>query len=87
MRVTLDIDKEAHRRIKTLAAFNGMTMKDFLVSSALATNAKTAVTPDETDYLLAKPANAARLKTAMKGKAKGRIAFNSIEELRNALGV
>lgn len=35
MRLTLDIPDEAHRRIKTLAAFHGMSMKDFILKRTL----------------------------------------------------
>ena len=35
-RLTLEIPDETHRRLKTLAAYCGMTMKDFLLSRALA---------------------------------------------------
>lgn len=34
-RLTLDIPDETHRKLKTLAAYFGMTMKDFLISRAL----------------------------------------------------
>jgi uncharacterized protein (DUF1778 family) len=34
-RLTLDIPDEIHRKLKTLAAYCGMTMKDFLLSRAL----------------------------------------------------
>ena len=90
MRVTLDIPEEAHRQIKTLAAFNGMTMKDFIVNRALRLDEETGDKPgssDETEYLLSNPANAARLKAALQSNPNSRVGFDSIEELRNALGV
>jgi len=34
-RLTLDIPDDMHRKLKTLAAYFGMTMKDFLISRAL----------------------------------------------------
>ncbi len=34
-RLTLDIPDDTHRKLKTLAAYFGMTMKDFLISRAL----------------------------------------------------
>ncbi len=33
-RLTLDIPDDTHRKLKTLAAYFGMTMKDFLLSRA-----------------------------------------------------
>jgi hypothetical protein len=94
MRVTLDIPAEAHRQIKTLAAFNGMTMKDFIVSRALSTDsveekkgANKSQGSDETEYLLSSPVNAARLQSALQSAPNTRVGFNSVEELRNALGV
>ncbi|RYD26310.1 MAG: DUF1778 domain-containing protein [Verrucomicrobiaceae bacterium] len=35
-RLTLEIPDDTHRRLKTLAAYFGMSMKDFLISRALA---------------------------------------------------
>jgi uncharacterized protein (DUF1778 family) len=35
-RLTLEIPDDTHRKLKTLAAYCGMTMKDFLLSRALA---------------------------------------------------
>lgn len=32
-RLTLKISDEAHRKLKTLAAYCGLTMKDFLLTS------------------------------------------------------
>ncbi len=91
MRVTLDIPSEAHRQLKTLAAFSGMTMKDFILNRALGAKTaakKTRVKPDEMDetaYLLSKPANAARLEAAL--NSKKRVSFASEEELRRAIGL
>lgn len=79
MKVTLDMSAEEHRQLKTLAAFSGMTMKDFILSRALEL--------DETEYLLKSPANAARLAEAVKSPSAARVGFNSIEELRRALGI
>lgn len=31
-KLTIEISKEEHRKIKTLAAFNGQTIKDFVMS-------------------------------------------------------
>lgn len=36
-RLTLDIPDETHRKLKTLAAYFGMSMKDFLITRALPT--------------------------------------------------
>ena len=91
MRVTLDITSEAHRQLKTLAAFRGMTMKDFILSQALGTAPEQKKIPgkpkgmDETDYLLSTPANAARLEAAL--SSQERVSFASEEELRRAIGL
>jgi hypothetical protein len=91
MRVTLDISSEAHRQLKTLAAFKGMTMKDFILSRALGAEAaeKKAGSKtegmDETDYLLSNPVNAARLEAAL--NSPERISFSNEEELRRAIGL
>ncbi|MEI6535589.1 MAG: hypothetical protein WCN98_09640 [Verrucomicrobiaceae bacterium] len=91
MRVTLDITSEAHRQLKTLAAFSGMTMKDFILNRALGAKTsakKTRGKPDgmdETAYLLGNPTNAARLEAAL--NSKKRVSFASEEELRRAIGL
>lgn len=36
-RLTLDIPDDTHRKLKTLAAYFGMSMKDFLITRALPT--------------------------------------------------
>lgn len=91
MRLTLDISSEAHRQLKTLAAYSGMTMKDFIVNRALGIEPTGKQLPgkpvrmDETDYLLSSPANAARLEAALKSEKL--VSFNSEEELRSAIGL
>ncbi len=91
MRVTLDITSEAHRQLKTLAAFSGMTMKDFILNRALGSEAviKSARGKpdgmDETEYLLSSPANAARLEAAV--HSEKRVSFATEEELRSAIGL
>ncbi|RJP33260.1 MAG: type II toxin-antitoxin system Phd/YefM family antitoxin [Candidatus Omnitrophota bacterium] len=42
---------------------------------------------DETVYLLSSPKNAQRLKKALERSKKDRIAFNSVEELENEIGI
>lgn len=87
----MDISEEAHRQLKTLAAFSGMTMKDFILSKTLGVRAsakKGVGKPegmDETDYLLSSPANAARLEAAL--NEPKRVSFTSEEELRHAIGL
>ncbi|MES2982070.1 MAG: hypothetical protein V4727_07130 [Verrucomicrobiota bacterium] len=34
-RLTIEIDPEQHRQIKTLATFSGMTIKEFILSKTL----------------------------------------------------
>lgn len=45
-RLTLEIPDDVHRKIKTLAAYLGMSMKDFLISRALEPVAKSHAPAD-----------------------------------------
>lgn len=55
-RLTLDIPDDTHRKLKTLAAYLGMTMKDFLISRALNTT-----DPETGPHRRAAPDEASRL--------------------------
>ncbi|MGA0854659.1 MAG: hypothetical protein ACO3RK_07580, partial [Luteolibacter sp.] len=63
-RLTIEIDPEQHRQIKTLATFSGMTIKDFILSKTLGPKKLTTPT-DSTARLMGSAKNAARLRKAM----------------------
>ncbi len=83
-RLTIEIDPEQHRKIKTLATFAGMTLKEFILDKTLAS--KTSI-EDTTEKLLASPSNAARLRQALASPDSANRVFESIEDLQDALGV
>lgn len=87
MRISIEVSPEQHRHIKTMAAYNGTTIKDLLISSIMK-NAKP--TMDETEYLLATKANREHLEEGMKwledretGEANDAITFKGFEEFKN----
>ncbi len=84
-RLTIEIDPEQHRQIKTLATFSGMTMKEFILSKTL--GSKAALPADATDRLMGAPKNAARLRAALKSPASQHHVFESVEDLKDALGI
>lgn len=84
-RLTIEIDPEQHRQIKTLATFSGMTIKDFILNKTLGT--KRDATTDTTDQLMGSPRNAARLREAIAAPAIDHRVFESVEDLKDALGI
>ncbi|GEM_PF-6946156 len=80
---------DEHRRLKTMASFHGVTMKDFLLGNVLSEqkvprkNSRTT----ETVYLLKSPANKRRLLAALKRSGTHRKSFGSVKELKHALGI
>lgn len=92
-RLTLDVTADEHRRLKTLASFYGVTMKDFLLASVIDGGEsgqkfrKKTAPGDETSYLLQSAPNKKRLLESLKRRAKGRKTFGSVKELKHALGI
>ena len=85
-RLTIEIDPEQHRQIKTLATFSGMTIKDFILSKTLGTKQHKTPT-DATDRLMGSAKNAARLRKAMASPESEHRVFESVEDLKDALGI
>lgn len=87
-RLTIEIEPEQHRQIKTLATFAGMTIKEFILSKTLTPS---GVTPqqsgDTTTRLLGSPKNARRLREAIPSKTPQRLIFETTEDLKRALGI
>lgn len=84
-RLTIEIDPEQHRQIKTMATFAGMTIKDFILAKTLGGDAEEE--PDATDHLLSSPENAKRLLDSIATPASKRRVFATVEELKDALGI
>ncbi len=83
-RLTIEIDAEQHRQIKTLATFEGMSMKSYILSKLLPSRQPEQ---DTTDKILSSPANKADLIKALETPSKDYINFESIEELKDALKI
>ena len=82
-RLSIEIDAEQHRQIKTLATFEGMSMKNFILSKTLPVK----VEEDTTEKLLSDPENKKRLLDAINTPTKEYLVFEGIEELKDALGI
>jgi hypothetical protein len=66
-RLTIEIEAEQHRQIKTLATFAGMTIKEFILSKTLTpSSAQPQQSEDTTARLLSSPKNAKRLRELAK---------------------
>ncbi len=86
-RLTIEIEAEQHRQIKTLATFAGMTIKDFILSKTLAPSNPSLPSGDTTSRLLGSPKNAKRLRKAIASKTPEHLVFETTEDLKRALGI
>lgn len=85
-RLTIEIDPEQHRQIKTLATYAGMTIKDYILAKTLNVS-KARPETDTTHKLLKSPKNAKRLRKAIASQTPPDLVFKSIEEVKHALGI
>ena len=83
-RLSIEIEPEQHRQIKTLATFEGLSIKEFILQKTLRSRPSKE---DTSESLLASPKNAKRLKEAITSPQSEHIVFESLEDLENALGV
>jgi hypothetical protein len=81
-RLTIEIEPEQHRQIKTLATFSGMTIKEFILSKTL--GPQRGAPGDATDRLMGSAKNAARLREAIATPDSEHRVFESVEDLRCA---
>lgn len=84
-RLTIEIEPEQHRQIKTLATFSGMTIKEFILCRTL--GPQRSVSVDDTDRLMVSEKNAARLREAIATPDSEHRVFESVEDLKDALGI
>ena len=84
-RLTIEIEPEQHRQIKTLATFSGMTIKEFILSKTIGSQRVKAA--DVTDRLMGSTKNAARLREAIAIPESEHRVFETVEDLRDALGI
>ena len=85
-RLSIEIDPEHHRQIKTLATFEGMTIKDFILSRTLPQKARDEG-PDTTEKLLSTPENKGRLMEAIEAPSSESRVFETMDDLKDALGI
>lgn len=87
-RLTIEIEPEQHRQIKTLATFAGMTIKDFILSKTLTPSSGPPQQIDDTTArLMGSPKNAKRLREAIDSKTPKHLIFETTEDLKRALGI
>jgi hypothetical protein len=87
-RLTIEIEPEQHRQIKTLATFAGMTIKDFILSKTLTpSSVQSPQSDDTTARLLGSPKNAKRLRQAINSNTPKHLIFETTEDLKRALGI
>jgi uncharacterized protein (DUF1778 family) len=84
-RLTIETEPEQHRQIKTLATFSGMTIKEFILSKTIGPQRDAA--EDSTERLMESSKNAARLREAIATPDSEHRVFDSMEDLKNALGI
>ena len=85
-RLSIEIDPEQHRQIKTLATFEGQTIKEFILSRTLP-DWKPSDNMDTTAKLLSAPENRERLLEAIAAPSNESRFFESVDELKDALGI
>ena len=84
-RLTIEIDPEQHRQIKTLATLCGKTIKEFILTRTMGPQREVA--GDATDRLMGSAKNAARLRDALAAPDSEQRVFESVQELKDALGI
>jgi hypothetical protein len=83
-RLSIEIDPEQHRQIKTLATFAGLSIKDYILTKTLTQKSSKM---DSTGQLLGSPKNAARLREAIATPSSEHLVFESLNDLESALGI
>jgi uncharacterized protein (DUF1778 family) len=81
-RLTIEIAPEQHRMIKALATISGQSIKDFILDKTL-----TKPAADTTSHLLSSKKNAKRLRDAISSPKSRHHKFQSLDELKHAIGI
>ena len=81
-RLSIEIDPDQHRQIKTLATFAGLSIKDFILQKTLPSKTK-----DTTEHLLSSSANAGRLRVGLETPPTDYRVFENLKDLEDALGI
>lgn len=85
MRLSLDLSKEQHRHLKAISALHGKTMRGFILGKVFSENNTAKM--DETEHIVANPKLLAELEKALANNSENRIKFESLLDLKNALGI
>ena len=87
-RLTIDLPSDDHFKLKVLASYEGLSMKDYLLTRALGDHKEGVKMgkDDETHYLLKSRVNRARIMKAFSSKKSAKT-FSSVRELKHALGI
>ena len=86
--LTLELSPEQQRELENRAAFQGMNLRDFILSKALAeTGSAPVLEEDATARILANPVMSRRLTEAMDRKPEDRRTFDSTGDVKRALGL
>lgn len=83
-RLSIEIEPEQHRQIKTLATYAGLSIKDYILKQTIPSR---SLKQDATDELLGSEKIAERLREAITTPASQHLVFNSLDDLKNALGI
>lgn len=83
-RLSIEIDSDQHRQIKTLATFAGLSIKDYIIQKTLPSKIEEV---DTTEHLLSSPANAKRLRDALETPRSDYRVFETMKDLEDALGI
>lgn len=84
-RLSIEIEPEQHRQIKTLATFEGLSIKEYILRKTLCSDDR--VQEDATEFLLSSPKNAQRLRDSIDTPKSEHVVFQSLDDLKDALGV
>ena len=93
-RLSIEVDSQQHREIKVLAATEGLTIKELILSRTIGsakpekqTLVPVHVAEDETEFLFSSTVNYKRLRGAATSPDWQNVRFKTLEELANELGI
>lgn len=89
MKQTLNLDPAIIRQLQAKAVLRGLTIEALILSlmNCDDLHASESKEFDETGYLFSTSANAAQLEKGLHGKPENRLKFESIEDVKLALGI
>jgi len=85
-RLSIEIEPDQHGQIKTLATFEGMTIKEFILSRTSSPK-KQVKEADTTEKLLTDLESKKRLLEAIQTPRKEYLVFETMDDLKDAFGI